>query len=374
MKRYMLIVLIFLMTFLAIPFVANATTTYETQVQQMYVAYYGRPGDPGGVDYWAERLEAEGGNWISDLVNAFGTSTEYTDRFGSLSADALIDNLYQQLFNRGPDPVGLSFYIDLLNGTNQSGLNPSLRQSTLAEIALDISNGVQGQDVITLDNKLYVAEYFTESIIETGRSYEADDIPAAVAIISIVDASDESVTDGMAAVDDFMATEPQFRLNMFRGNWLFTYVIVSTWSGLYDIYGTAYESDGEWYLQGSDEYGDIVIATWEIDFGYLLLDSGTTLDNIFSFDFDGADSVSGCYYLDVIDEDCYPMNGTRISSPSASQSVQTVPYPESALVDIESAKWKESQVLPDKIVPAADDTKLKEIVERLRAEVGLRRE
>ena len=31
------------------------------QVQQMYVAYYGRPGDPAGVEYWANRLAKVGG-------------------------------------------------------------------------------------------------------------------------------------------------------------------------------------------------------------------------------------------------------------------------------------------------------------------------
>ncbi len=87
----------------------NLTGPYARQVQQMYVAYYGRPGDPAGVEYWAGRLAAVGGNWIADLVNAFGNSAEYTERFGELSNEALIDNLYQQLFNRTAEPVGRAF-------------------------------------------------------------------------------------------------------------------------------------------------------------------------------------------------------------------------------------------------------------------------
>lgn len=38
------------------PSPAVAQDGYEQQVQQMYVAYYGRPGDPTGVAYWAGRL------------------------------------------------------------------------------------------------------------------------------------------------------------------------------------------------------------------------------------------------------------------------------------------------------------------------------
>jgi hypothetical protein len=178
--------------------------TYDWQVQQMYIAYYGRPGDPAGVDYWAGRLAAVGGNWINDLVNAFGTSAEYTSRFGALGDETLISNLYQQLFNRAAEPVGLSFYVDLLNGTNASGLNPSRRQSTLAQIALDMANGAQNDDSVILQNKLAVSAYFTERVQATGTAYTAADIPAAVAILASVDASPASVDAARALVDNFV--------------------------------------------------------------------------------------------------------------------------------------------------------------------------
>ncbi len=292
----------------------EAYTSYESQVQQMYVAYYGRPGDPGGIDYWADRLAAENGNWIADLVNAFGTSEEYTERFGAMSDDELIGNLYQQLFNRDPDPLGQSFYVDLLNRTNQSGLNPSLNYSTLAEIALDISNGAQGEDIATLDNKLYVAAYFTNEIIATGRTYVLTDIPDAVEIVSIVGPTNQSVSDGLAAVDAFIATpEGEARLNQFSGDWTFAYTIISLFSHVYFMDDAAYESDGDWFLLGEDEIGDIVIATWDANIGYLLLDQGSSLDRFYMFDFVTSDTVSGCYHQDDVGGTCYDMVGTRFS-------------------------------------------------------------
>lgn len=51
---------------------------YETDVEAMYVAYYGRPGDPEGVEFWADRLAQAGGDF-SDTIDEFGTSAEYTD-------------------------------------------------------------------------------------------------------------------------------------------------------------------------------------------------------------------------------------------------------------------------------------------------------
>jgi hypothetical protein len=181
---------------------------YGRQLQQMYVAYYGRPGDPGGVNYWAGRMALVGGNWIPDLVNAFGASAEYTERFGVLSAAALIDNLYRQLFNRGAEPVGLSFYVDLLNGTNQSGYNPTQRQSTLAQIALDIANGTAGGDVLTLDNKLDTATAFTRELLITRHPYAGPDIPLVVRLISTVTDDRQSVDIAAGYTDAFMAGIP----------------------------------------------------------------------------------------------------------------------------------------------------------------------
>ena len=76
--------------------------------QQMYVAYYGRPGDPGGWSWWADKFD-ESSN-LTDALEAFGNSQEYYDSFGELTNEQLITNLYQQLFNRDPDPGGLAFY------------------------------------------------------------------------------------------------------------------------------------------------------------------------------------------------------------------------------------------------------------------------
>jgi hypothetical protein len=180
------------------------TGPFVRQVQRMYIAYYGRSGDPGGVAYWTGRLVEVGGNWIADLVNAFGTSPEYTERFGALSAADLIENLYQQLFNRSAENDGLRFYVDLLNGTNNTGWNPTLRVSTLAQIALDIANGAQNEDLTTLQNKEAVAEYFTNRIIEANQCYVAKDIPEAVAMLRLVTFEDDSVTAGLDAVEDFV--------------------------------------------------------------------------------------------------------------------------------------------------------------------------
>lgn len=177
------------------------------QVQKMYVGYYGRPGDPAGLAYWAERLRQNDGNWTGEIADAFGNSPEYLERFGELPPDELIDNLYLQLFNRLADPVGKAFYLDLLTGENDSGLNPGRRRSTLARIALDIANGAQNEDVITLSNKLDVAAYFTELVDQNDCDYQSQDIPDAVALLAPVDDVPSTVVWQMLAADGFVSAQ-----------------------------------------------------------------------------------------------------------------------------------------------------------------------
>lgn len=190
------------------PKFAAAAETHEQMAQQMYVAYYGRPGDPVGIDFWADRIAEAGGVWITDLVDSFGAAVEYTERFGALSDQELINNLYLQLYNRPAETQGLAFYVDLLRGSNSSGLNPELRQSSLANIALDIANGSQGEDLVSLQNKLALSEYFTDSIRQTGRLYGPSQVENAVAIVSEVGSSPITLMNGFARVDEFVGQSP----------------------------------------------------------------------------------------------------------------------------------------------------------------------
>jgi len=151
--------------------------TCREMAQKTYIAYYGRPADLPGLDYWAGRLCDEGG-WSDHLIDSFGTSEEYQVVFGSFSDEDMIDAFYLQLFGRMPDPAGKAFYLDLL-GTGQS---------TLPQIALDIVNGAQGGDLdITLlrDDS---ADYFTFNHVWSEFGYTLDTRDAVSSIlVSVTD-------------------------------------------------------------------------------------------------------------------------------------------------------------------------------------------
>lgn len=126
------------------------------QIQQAYIAYYGRPADPNGLTYWANQLDKAGGN-LSVIINAFGNSAESTALYGGSSLAAQVNKVYNTLFGRDADSAGLNFYVQGI----QNG------QFTLASVALNVFNGAQGTDKTGLESKLAYAKAFTAAIDTT---------------------------------------------------------------------------------------------------------------------------------------------------------------------------------------------------------------
>ncbi|WP_048306576.1 DUF4214 domain-containing protein [Halomonas sp. PR-M31] len=142
-----------------------ATKTSLDFVQRSYVSYYGRPAEAEGLEYWAQRADEEGRGAI---VNAFGTSREFTDQYGDLDNPALVNSLYQQLFSRDAEPEGQAFYVDQL----------ARGEKTLAEIAVTIANAAQGNDKTVIDNKVAVAQAYTAN--RTGDDYNRQEAESLV--------------------------------------------------------------------------------------------------------------------------------------------------------------------------------------------------
>ncbi len=130
-----------------------ATEKSLSLIQSLYVAYYGRPADPAGLEFWANTLELNNGD-LQVILPDFGNSPEFVKRFGSMDNTSLIDNLYQQMFGRAAEPEGLEFYSGLLvNG-----------QLSLAQIAQSILNGAQSVDKQVIEGRVQAATAFTQQL------------------------------------------------------------------------------------------------------------------------------------------------------------------------------------------------------------------
>ena len=170
-----------------------ASASSITKVQQLYVAYYGRAGDPAGVDFWAGELDANGGN-VSEMINQFGNSDEYTNGIGTGSITEQVTSLYQQMFNRAPETAGLDFWVSEISSGKR----------TLGEVAVAIAESALSDDATTLANKVTVAEYFTGQISATGANYVAANIAEAQAIIASVSSDSATISSASSNSDSYM--------------------------------------------------------------------------------------------------------------------------------------------------------------------------
>ncbi len=233
--------------------------TFDDQVQEMYVAYYSRPGDPAGIAWWSSELQATGGN-LNSIIDAFGTSAEYNDRFASQSHAQQINNIYESLFGRSADEGGLNFYLAELD----SG------RLTLASIALDIANGVQAgtDDATIVTNKLTVATAYSEAVATHNLEYNAAQIDSAATLLAAVDATQDSVDTALATVAA-LSGEDMTPASL-------TYAIVDTGqTTCYNSTGTAITCPSA----GSSLYGQDAQFSGE-DFNYTDQGDGTVKDNV----------------------------------------------------------------------------------------------
>ena len=158
---------------------------YIERIQQVYIAYYARPADPEGLSYWSSRLDATDGD-LSAIIDAFGRSDEYSNRFGDESVEGLIRKIYQSSFGRDPGAEGLAFYSKRL----ESG------EASLADITLQVLDGASGADKSIIENKRQVANAFVDSVVVKGRVYAGEGaIDEAVLLLSAVTDEPNSVHD-----------------------------------------------------------------------------------------------------------------------------------------------------------------------------------
>ncbi len=125
--------------------------TTEQEIQQLYIAYLGRPADTAGMQYWAGEVDANLITLDQIRVNIVNEQPEYLENYGQLSNSELAARVYQNLFNRDPDEAGLAYWINQL----ETGAVPQ------DSLIIAYVNGAAEPDQQVLRNKLFVAECFT---------------------------------------------------------------------------------------------------------------------------------------------------------------------------------------------------------------------
>ena len=146
----------------------------------------------------------------------------------------------------------------------------------------------------------------------------------------------------------------QLQIERLIGTWEFSYTLISEFTDTYRLNDVRESSitPGEWVIVGTNQFGGFVIALYSPRLGmFSLLDSGIIIDQFFTFDFVGSNTVSGCHYLvDKDDESfsrCFDMTGVRTSS-TALTSLTTA-RPSTTAAQAELAEIREAERLRNEV-------------------------
>lgn len=130
-----------------------AASTYFAQVQQLYIAYFGRPADTTGQAFWASAIDAANGN-IAAVQAGFSSSAESQALYGNKSNIDKVTSIYVNTFGRQPDAAGLTFWVNQL----ETG------KMTQAQAAWTIQQSAGPIDAAVVQAKLVAAQAFTAQI------------------------------------------------------------------------------------------------------------------------------------------------------------------------------------------------------------------
>lgn len=147
--------------------VGATAAAYYDSMQKIYVAYFGRPADVGGLDFYANNYMKAGAPTdiagiakayntnaaVKALIDSFGTSDESQALYPGDNR-TFITAIYNNLFNRAPDQAGLDFWANAI----EKGF------MTRPSAAVSIMAGALGNDGTGVLRKQQVASMFTSAL------------------------------------------------------------------------------------------------------------------------------------------------------------------------------------------------------------------
>ena len=115
-------------------FIENAD---NANIARLYSAAFDRAPDPAGLSFWEDiyannvsagakvagyytSLAQTNDGSGSSIADNFMQSSEFQNRYGSLTDTAFVTLLYQNVLGRAPDQAGLTFWVNQLEGGGQT--------------------------------------------------------------------------------------------------------------------------------------------------------------------------------------------------------------------------------------------------------------
>jgi len=143
----------------------------------------------------------------------------------------------------------------------------------------------------------------------------------------VCDDSKDNDCDGFTdCADSECSSDPECLLlaktELLKGYWYFYYTIISAFDHYYtlDTITGDTNSQGGYFIHGTDEYGDLVVASYfPNDGNWALLDSSSIIDRFYAFYTDGNTILANSCYYQINNttgdwSSCYTLNGYKVYS------------------------------------------------------------
>ena len=105
------------------------------QAYRLYQAAFDRAPDPDGLAFWIDAMD--GGAGVQAVARSFLASAEFTGRHGPMSDAGFLDVLYGHVLHRAPDAAGLRYWLDALQ------VHGAARADVLAQFSDSAENRAQ---------------------------------------------------------------------------------------------------------------------------------------------------------------------------------------------------------------------------------------
>ena len=182
---------------------AALSLSNEDLVSEVYIGYYNRAPDQGGMSFWLNSMA--NGATLTQVANAFANSSELTAVYPFLSnpnlanASNFVTQVYSNLLNRAPDNPGLQFWSQEL----QSGaVTPG---GFILAIEQSVNQQTGTADAMTLGDKLTVAVDYVTRISAAGVPFSET---SAHGCLAPVTSDSSTIATGEAVTTAYIGMTP----------------------------------------------------------------------------------------------------------------------------------------------------------------------
>ncbi|MFK4026915.1 DUF4214 domain-containing protein [Stutzerimonas balearica] len=123
-----------------------------SDLQQLYIGYFGRAADQEGLNFWLGAINNDGLS-LENVHAAFVNSDEYNAQYEGLTVSQKVAAVYQNVLGRAADTEGAAFW------------TKAIEDGTITEDQLieGLLSGLSTKDAQAISNKIVVANYYTSA-------------------------------------------------------------------------------------------------------------------------------------------------------------------------------------------------------------------